>query len=223
MATRITWYLTRGSGLVAWALLLGSMVWGLLLATRALGRKPSPAWTLSLHRFLGGLALAFVGVHVGAILVDNYTSFSLVNVLVPFTGTWHPAAVAFGIIAMYLLLAVEITSLVRDRLSARTWRAVHLLSYFLFGTATIHMITAGTDLKAIVASSATVLLCAMVAFGSAALYLWRTEPRERGSRLAARDRTPTRTARQPSMHAPMNTSATTTNDALNSRPSTAMR
>ena len=92
MATRITWYLTRGSGLVAWALLLGSMVWGLLLATRALGRKPSPAWTLSLHRFLGGLALAFVGVHVGAILVDNYTSFSLVNVLVPFTGFIHPPA-----------------------------------------------------------------------------------------------------------------------------------
>src|SRR5437763_11210099 len=110
------------------------MVWGLLLATRVLGRRPAPAWILSLHRFLGGLTVAFVGVHVGAILLDTYTNFSVVNVLVPLTGSWRPAAVAWGIVAMYLLLAVEITSLARDRMSLRAWRTMHLLSYFLFAT-----------------------------------------------------------------------------------------
>ena len=39
--------------------------------------------------------------------------FSLVNVLVPLTGDWHPLAVAWGIAGMYLLLAVELTSLAR--------------------------------------------------------------------------------------------------------------
>jgi DMSO/TMAO reductase YedYZ heme-binding membrane subunit len=223
MTSHITWYAARASGFVSWGLLLAGMVWGLLLATRALGRRPTPAWILSLHRFLGALAVAFVGVHVGAILVDSYTNFSLVNVLVPFTGTWHPTAVAFGIVSMYLLLAVQITSLVRDRMSAKAWRAVHMLSYFLFGAATIHMVTAGTDIKAVVSTSAAVLLGIVVTFGSTALYLWRTEPRDPTSRRSRRARTATTTARQPSMHAPMNTNATTVNDSRNAWPSTPTR
>ena len=223
MSSHITWYAARASGFVSWGLLLAGMVWGLLLATRALGRRPTPAWILSLHRFLGALAVVFVGVHVGAILVDNYTNFSVVNVLVPFTGTWHPTAVAFGIVSMYLLLAVEITSLVRDRMSAKAWRAVHMLSYFLFAAATIHMVTAGTDVRAVLATSAAVLLGIVVTFGSTALYLWRTEPRDPASRRSRVLRTATTTARQPSMPAPMNTNATTVNDGRNALPSTPTR
>src|SRR5262245_63123973 len=107
MDGKLTWYVARSAGLVSWALVLAAIVWGLLLATRVLGRRPSPAWLLSLHRYLGALALAFLGVHVGAILLDSYTSFSVANVLVPFTGTWDPVAVAWGITAMYLLVAIE--------------------------------------------------------------------------------------------------------------------
>jgi DMSO/TMAO reductase YedYZ heme-binding membrane subunit len=208
---------------MSWGLLLAGMVWGLLLATRALGRRPTPAWILSLHRYLGALAVAFVGVHVGAILVDSYTNFNVVNVLVPFTGTWHPTAVAFGIVSMYLLLAIEITSLVRDRMSAKAWRAVHMLSYFLFAAATIHMVTAGTDVRAVVATSAAVLLGIVVTFGSTALYLRRTEPRDPRSRRSLAPRTTTTAALQPSMPAPMNTNATTVNDGRNAWPSTPTR
>ena len=90
MDGHLTWYAARASGLVAWGLVLASIVWGLLLATRVLGRRPTPAWLLSLHRYLGALAVVFVGVHVGAILLDSYTSFGVVDVLVPFTGSWDP-------------------------------------------------------------------------------------------------------------------------------------
>lgn len=223
MADQITWYAARASGLVAWGLVLASIVWGLLLATRVLGRRPAPAWILSLHRFLGALTVAFIGVHVGAVLLDSYTDFSLANVLVPFTGSWHPLAVAWGIVAMYLLVAIEVTSLLRRRLSARAWHSVHLLSYFLFATATVHMITAGTDVTAVIATSTAVLLGVVVAFGSTALYLWRSEPRDPASRRSARSRTPTTVARQPSMPAPTNTTATTVNAGLNSWPPTPVR
>jgi DMSO/TMAO reductase YedYZ heme-binding membrane subunit len=175
---KIPWYVTRASGIVAWALILLTIVWGLVLATKVLGRRPGPAWLLSLHRYLGALAIAFVGVHVGAILLDTYTNFSLTNVLVPFTGSWHPLAVAWGIVGMYLLAAIEITSLLRHKMSNRAWRAVHLLSYFLFAMTTIHMLTAGTDAKALIASSAAVLLGVAITFGAVALYLWRSEPGE---------------------------------------------
>jgi DMSO/TMAO reductase YedYZ heme-binding membrane subunit len=183
--SQVPWYAARASGFVAWGLLLASMVWGLLLATKVLGRRPGPAWILSLHRFLGGLAVAFVGVHVISILADTYTNFGIADVLVPFAGSWHPGAVAFGIVAMYLLLAVEITSLVRDRLPARTWRTIHLLSYFLFATASVHMVAAGTDVKALLATSATVLLGMLFVLGSTAVWLWRSEPRTREARIPA--------------------------------------
>ena len=117
----------------------------------------------------------FVGVHVGAILLDTYTDFGITDVLVPFTGSWHPAAVAWGIVGMYLLVAIEITSLLRHRMSKRAWHAVHLLSYFLFATTTVHMLTAGTDVKALVASTAAVLLGVAAVFGSVALYVWRNQ------------------------------------------------
>src|SRR6478735_9812596 len=171
MNGHLTWYAARASGLVAWGLVLASIVWGLLLATRVLGRRPTPAWLLSLHRYLGALAVVFVGVHVGAILLDRYTDFGLTDVLVPFTGSWHPAAVAWGIVGMYLLAAIEITSLLRHRMSKRAWHAVHLLSYFLFATTTVHMLTAGTDVKALVVSTAAVLLGIAATFVCVAMYL----------------------------------------------------
>jgi DMSO/TMAO reductase YedYZ heme-binding membrane subunit len=177
----IPWYVARSSGLVAWALIVATMAWGLLLATKLLGRRVAPAWLLSLHRYLGALTVVFVAVHVGAILADTYTDFGPVDVLVPFTASWHPVAVAWGIIGMYLLVAIEVTSLLRQRLSKRTWHAVHLLSYLLFATTSVHMITAGTDVKALLASTAAALVIIGILFGSAAVYVWRTgaEPRPR--------------------------------------------
>ena|SRR5215213_3404690 len=172
---KVPWYVARSSGIVAWVLILATIVWGLLLATKVLGRRPAPAWVLSLHRYLGALAVVFVGVHVGAILLDTYTDFGITDVLVPFTGSWHPLAVAWGIVGMYLLAAIEITSLLRHRMSKRGWHAVHLLSYFLFATTTVHMLTAGTDAKSLLASTAAVLIGVAVVFGSTALYVWRND------------------------------------------------
>jgi DMSO/TMAO reductase YedYZ heme-binding membrane subunit len=147
----------------AWALAAGSVVWGLALSIHVMGRKPRPAWIFDLHRFLGGLAVIFAGIHVGAILLDTYVHFSLVNVLVPFTGTWHPAAVAWGIVSFYVLLAVEVTSLARARVPKRVWRRVHYASFLLFATSTVHAVTAGTDASSGPFVLAVVTVCGLVA------------------------------------------------------------
>ena len=109
------------------------------------GPAVRPNWLLDLHRFLGAAAVVLTVIHVGSIVADSYVHFGLVDVLVPFAASWHPAAVAWGVVGLYLLLAVEITSLLRSRLSKRAWRATHFLSFPLFAMATIHGLTAGTD------------------------------------------------------------------------------
>ena len=59
MKSQIWWYTARAGGIVAWALLTVSVVWGLLLSSRVLGRRISGPKLLDLHRFLGGLAVTF--------------------------------------------------------------------------------------------------------------------------------------------------------------------
>ena len=175
MTNQLWWYVARAGGLLAYALLAVGVIWGLLLSSRLFGKRPRPAWLLDLHRFLGGLAVVFVAVHVGAILLDTYVPFSPVQVLVPFTSSWHPDAVAWGIVGLYLLAAVELTSLLRSHLPLRLWRKVHYLSFPLFLVTTVHTLTAGTDRTSPVLLVAVFATCGLVAL-LAALRLRPHEP-----------------------------------------------
>ncbi|MFI5047528.1 MAG: ferric reductase-like transmembrane domain-containing protein [Acidimicrobiia bacterium] len=181
MTQHVWWYTARAGGLVAWGLVVASCTWGLLLALRAhvLGFRPTAAWTLSLHRWLGALAVTFTAVHVLALLADNFVGFGVTDVLVPFATSWHPVAVAWGIVGMYLLAAVEITSLFRLRVRPRTWRAIHLLSYVLLGVTTIHLLTAGTDSTTVIPEALAVVAGMVAVFGSTLLLMWRSAPRTR--------------------------------------------
>lgn len=143
------WYLSRSSGLVAWLVLSIATIWGLLLSTRILQERRRPAWLLDLHRWLGGLSVVFTAVHMVGLVLDEYVEFGLRELLVPFASEWQPGAVAWGIVALYLLVAIQLTSLMMKRLSRRTWKAVHFTSFGLFWVASIHAAQAGTDTTAI--------------------------------------------------------------------------
>ena len=145
MNEQVWWYLSRSSGIVALVLLVASMVWGVLLATRALKPHDRPAWLLDLHRWLGGMALVMTGLHVLGLVLDGYVSFGFAEVLVPGTSEYRPFAVALGVVSMYLMIAVQASSYLKRRLSARVWRTVHTSSYGLVWVATIHAGMAGTD------------------------------------------------------------------------------
>lgn len=145
MNSTLIWYTARASGLVTWALLAAGMLWGLVISSGALRARVRQAWLLDLHRFLAAAAVVFLAIHVTSIVLDTYVNFGVLQVLVPFTGSWHPGAVAWGVAGLYLLLALETTSLIRARLPKRLWRSTHYLSFPLFAVATVHGLTAGTD------------------------------------------------------------------------------
>lgn len=147
MSSQTAWYLARATGIVAWGILTFAMVWGLLLRTKLLAGRPSPRWLLDLHRFLGGLALVFTGVHIGALVADNYVHFGALEVLVPFASGWRPIPVALGVCALYLLVAVELTSLLMRHLPKKRWRQVHLTSFGAFWLVTVHGVFAGSDTR----------------------------------------------------------------------------
>jgi sulfoxide reductase heme-binding subunit YedZ len=49
------------------------------------------------------------------------------------------------VVAIYLLLAIVVTSLLRPLFGHRTWRLVHWLAYLMWPIAVIHGIGTGTD------------------------------------------------------------------------------
>jgi predicted ferric reductase len=142
---KLSWYAARSSGIVAWALVTASILWGLALSTRVVRRRGAPAWLLDLHKFLATLSLVFVAVHVVALWTDNWVYFGPRELAVPMASSWRPGAVAWGIVATYLLIAIQVTSWMMQRLPRRVWHTVHLTSILLFVFATMHGVMAGAD------------------------------------------------------------------------------
>ena len=168
MTTPLWWYVARSSGMVAWVMLTTSVIWGVVLSTKAFPSARRPAWLLDLHRWLGGLTIAFVVLHIGALIADSYTHFTLADVAVPFASSWKPGAVALGVIAAWLLVAVQATSLAMRRLPRRVWRWVHLTSYATFWLTSVHAAFAGTDRES--PMYLVTAVCTIVAVAWSAMY-----------------------------------------------------
>lgn len=144
---QIWWYTSRAAGIVAWVLLSTSVIAGMSISSRDSRRLPT-GWTLDLHRFLSTLSLTFLGVHLVALVPDDFVHFAWMELFVPMASEWEPAAVAWGVVAFWLVVAVEITSLLRTRMPNRLWKLIHLLSFVIWVSATIHLFEAGTDADA---------------------------------------------------------------------------
>ena len=70
--------------------------------------------------------------HVVALFLDHYVEFSVADLAVPFAASWSPGALAAGIVAAYLLVAIEVASYrhrteVRARQMERSCKQCHVM------------------------------------------------------------------------------------------------
>ncbi len=142
---QIWWYIARAGGIVAMILVAASVLWGLLLSSKYLAGGPKPKGLLDLHRFLGGLSVVFTGLHLLGLYLDSYVEFTVAELLVPFASPWRSGAVAAGVIAFWLLVSVQASSMMMRKLPRRWWKWIHLTSYLLLPLGLAHGIMAGTD------------------------------------------------------------------------------
>lgn len=139
------WYVTRASAMIAWGLATLAVLWGVLMSTRVLRSAANPAWLQDLHRYFAGSALAMVGVHLVSLMLDGWLAMTPAELLIPLVTDYRPIAVALGILAFYLLVAIQVTSWLMARLPRRLWHAVHLSSYLVILLVAVHAGLAGTD------------------------------------------------------------------------------
>jgi sulfoxide reductase heme-binding subunit YedZ len=181
------WYLTRSSGAVALVLLTGSVVLGVVDLSRW-SNESWPRFVLdSLHRSVSLLAVVFVGLHVVTAALDSFAPISIVDAVVPFVGGYRPIWLGLGAVALDLLLAIVITSLMRQRVGYRAWRATHWLAYACWPVALVHTLGTGSDVKVawLLAISTLCLLAVLAAVLTRLRVGWPSHALFRGGALAA--------------------------------------
>jgi DMSO/TMAO reductase YedYZ heme-binding membrane subunit len=139
------WYVTRATGLVSMMLLTASVLYGLLVAGRFSGTRWPRFLTLGMHRRVSLMAAVFLALHIGTTVLDTYTSISLAAAFVPFASSYKAGWLSLGAVALDLLIALIVTSLVRGRLGYRAWRRLHWLAYACWPVAVAHGLGIGTD------------------------------------------------------------------------------
>ena len=140
------WYLSRSTGLTSFVLLTAATALGVAATQRALAHPSWPRFaTQRLHRNVSLLALVFLAVHLTATILDGYVDISWWSVVVPGASSYRTLWVALGTLALDLVVLITATSLLRLRLSHRTWQRVHLMSYVLWPLTWLHFLKTGTD------------------------------------------------------------------------------
>ncbi|HEY5015346.1 MAG TPA: ferric reductase-like transmembrane domain-containing protein [Streptosporangiaceae bacterium] len=141
------WYASRATGVVALLLFTTVLVLGLMVTRR--GRLPGlPGFAVtSLHRNLSLLGLAFIVVHVLTAVLDGYVRIPLASAVIPFASGYERFWLGLGAVALDLVIALILTSLIRGRLPRSWWRPIHLLAYLCWPVALAHGIGAGSDLR----------------------------------------------------------------------------
>ncbi|MGW2233062.1 ferric reductase-like transmembrane domain-containing protein [Streptomyces sp. NPDC001759] len=145
MTGEALWYANRATGAVCLVLFTAVVLLG--IGVRLRGRLPGlPRFgTVTLHRTLSLSATAFLALHIALAVLDGYVNITLTDVLIPFVSAYRPLWLGLGTVALDLLLAVLVTSLLRERVGHRAWRALHWLAYAAWPVALVHGIGIGTD------------------------------------------------------------------------------
>jgi sulfoxide reductase heme-binding subunit YedZ len=101
--------------------------------------------TAGFHRNASLVAASFLIIHVVTAIIDPYASIKIVDAFIPFVSSYRPLWLGLGAIAFDLILAIIITSLLRNRIGPRTWRALHWFNYVMWPLAVVHSLGTGSD------------------------------------------------------------------------------
>jgi sulfoxide reductase heme-binding subunit YedZ len=135
-------------------------------------RVQSTGWprflTTGLHRNLALMTLVFLALHIVTAVIDPFTNLGWGAALIPFSSHYRTLWLGLGVVAFELLLAIVVTSLLRNLIGHYAWRAIHWLTYASWPIAVLHGFGTGTDAWS--AWLIVITAACIAAVGTAALY-----------------------------------------------------
>lgn len=152
------WYIIRGAGFAAFALMFLLMISGIGHVTGLTYRFIEPIKAWAIHKAMAFALVAAILIHVIFLLFDHYVNFSIVQLFVPFLNHYsngttlfglhlNSLGVGFGVIAMYLVFIIVLSSLGYIDTKKGLWKFLHYFSYIAVYLVFIHALYNGSDLK----------------------------------------------------------------------------
>jgi sulfoxide reductase heme-binding subunit YedZ len=160
----LAWYTVRAMGFLAYLVVAGSVLYGLLLSTKILDAIAHRPVSFALHQDLAAFGLGLAGIHGVLLGLDTSVPFTFAQILVPGLAPHAPLAVAAGQVALYLMAIVTLSFYARRRIGQRTWRTLHYVTFLAFAGSTIHGIGAGSDAGSVWVQALYLGSMALVAF-----------------------------------------------------------
>lgn len=168
------WFISRASGAVSMVAMTVVFVLGMATASRMAGQVRNRALVMGLHRSMALGMTIFLLLHIVTAISSGYVNITWLSVVIPFTAGYETLWVGLGTVALDVLIAVIGTSLLRNRLSRKAWRAVHLLTYALWPMAIAHGAGMSSADQPILLW--TTVACAAAGLAAIAMRLLRTSP-----------------------------------------------
>ena len=139
--------LSNYAGLTSAVVLTINFFFGMLLAT---AYRASPYWKKlpqniqrldinDIHNYTAYIAWILVILHVLLLLLHKESKFTFIDVIFPLNAPSQNLIVAFGTFSLYAITVVIITTqkVIKRKMSFRTWKNIHLISY---GTAVLFVL-----------------------------------------------------------------------------------
>lgn len=150
------WYITRAAGFVAAISLILLMLSGIGFITGATFRLLEPLTAWATHKAIAYVFGVSAAVHVVALLFDKFVPFTIAQALLPFLSHYREVTiaghnvgslyVALGVLSLYFVLAIILTSIIWIDKKPHTWKLFHFLAYLSMIFVFFHALYLGTDL-----------------------------------------------------------------------------
>ncbi|WP_173964766.1 ferric reductase-like transmembrane domain-containing protein, partial [Flavobacterium collinsii] len=131
--------LSASMGLVASIVLTFNFLLGMMISTtykkhkywKSLPQRIKQINIYNLHNWTAYFALFLVLLHPLFLLFDKTTKFKLNDIFFPINAPTQKVFVTLGTLSMFALMIVVITTqkVIRDKISFRAWKNIHLISY----------------------------------------------------------------------------------------------
>lgn len=153
------------AGFLAYALMVGTVCWGILTTTHIARRGIRRQTLYGGHMTMAIMTMSFLVVHIAGNVFNPTNTLSALNALIPFF-PGNSLGVTFGVVGGELSLAIIISVWLQQRLGYRTWHVIHRLAYPAYALALLHTVISGSDVRnqLIVVGLGTSLLSVVVLF-----------------------------------------------------------
>jgi sulfoxide reductase heme-binding subunit YedZ len=139
----LLWITSRAAGTAALFLSSAGVCVGLLLSGRFV--RGRGAELRPLHEALSLATIAALLVHGLSLLGDKYLHPSLVDIAVPFAGSYKTGWTSLGIIAAWALILLGPSYYVRRVIGQKRWVKLHRFTAIAWIAGIIHALGEGTD------------------------------------------------------------------------------